>query len=168
MAGTGARSRRQHVPVAADDELTPGAFAATWRTPSGVSSEHHAENAVSWEQAAMMSRGLRTSGTAYDSTSRRMRLAVPLAGARGCSSLHRTALVIGALVGATALVITVAAQVPVGSLTLKVRRLLALARSRRLRVRPGLSKSGLPRQFRASLTGIQARRRSACEPACIS
>ena len=32
----------------------------------------------------MMSRRLSTSGTSYDSTSRRMRLAGPLAGARGC------------------------------------------------------------------------------------
>jgi parallel beta-helix repeat protein len=60
----------------------------------------------------MMSRGLSPSGTAYDSTSRRRRLAVPRAGARGCRSRHRTALVIGAVAGATAVVINVAAQVP--------------------------------------------------------
>ena len=60
----------------------------------------------------MMSRGLSPSGTAYDSTSRRRRQAVPRAGARGCRSRHRTALVIGAVAGATAVVINVAAQVP--------------------------------------------------------
>ena len=45
------------------------------------------------------------------STSPRMRLAGALASARGCRSLHRIARAQGALAGATALVINVAAQV---------------------------------------------------------